>query len=332
MAKITKKCVHCSTMFEYCTSRQPNRQYCSRKCFAEKRKTKVRRECMMCDKEFYVSPSQLSDNKGKFCSRQCAVDFHKKKEKSICIECGIDFEFYPKGGTGKFCSHKCYTNNKKTDVKRECKQCGVEFFRPKNRLGKFCSQKCVHDNQNQKLLMKCKYCENNFMMRRDHYLAGRRYCSIKCYKTDIGHQKVERKCEICGTVFMVKPNLIRRGYGKLCSARCRGTNSVIIQDGKRSSLEVIIEQELNDLDIMYEVQKVIGYWPVDFYIPAENLVIECDGEYWHSLPSQIKRDKNKDKWLQKNGYNIIRIPEKEIRKDPKHALCSRLPSFQLSLF
>ena len=51
---------------------------------------------------------------------------------------------------------------------------------------------------------------------------------------------------------------------------------------------------------------------VDLYLPTLNLVIECDGERWHSLPEAVKRDTDWDEIISKkcdvlrlNGTDII---------------------------
>lgn len=49
----------------------------------------------------------------------------------------------------------------------------------------------------------------------------------------------------------------------------------------------------------------------DFKI--KNLLIEFDGEYWHSLLKNIENDKNKDEIAIRNGYKIFRVKEKECK-------------------
>jgi very-short-patch-repair endonuclease len=82
----------------------------------------------------------------------------------------------------------------------------------------------------------------------------------------------------------------------------------------------------------FEIQKKIGRYNVDFYLQHLDLVIECDGDYWHSLPRSVERDRRKDKWLKAKGYNIIRLSESDINTDPFKALTSKLPIMQLSIF
>ena len=37
---------------------------------------------------------------------------------------------------------------------------------------------------------------------------------------------------------------------------------------------------------------------VDFYLPENDIVIECDGKYWHSLPGRLERDSLKTEIMQ----------------------------------
>jgi len=57
----------------------------------------------------------------------------------------------------------------------------------------------------------------------------------------------------------------------------------------------------------------IGF--VDFYLLEYNIIIECDGEYWHNYPYGTNNDKKRDKKLKKLGYNLLRFWGNEIKKD-----------------
>lgn len=89
--------------------------------------------------------------------------------------------------------------------------------------------------------------------------------------------------------------------GKAASRKRSGTD-----------IELIIDALLESLDIEYEPQKHIGRWVVDFYVPSKLLVIECDGDYWHSKPEVQERDARKDTYLTQQGYNVLRLPGSQI--------------------
>lgn len=54
-----------------------------------------------------------------------------------------------------------------------------------------------------------------------------------------------------------------------------------------------------DLNIIY----------VDF--KCGNVIIEFDGDYWHSFPKIKERDIKKTKFISSVGYKLLRIPEND---------------------
>ncbi len=54
-------------------------------------------------------------------------------------------------------------------------------------------------------------------------------------------------------------------------------------DGRDSVLERTTQTLLSALGIPYVRHHVVGYFEFDLFIPGSNLLIECNGEYWHSL-------------------------------------------------
>ena len=81
--------------------------------------------------------------------------------------------------------------------------------------------------------------------------------------------------------------------------------------GKKSSLQIIVEEYLKELNIKFESEYMINNHAVDIFIEP-NICIECDGEYWHSLPEQVIRDLEFDDYCKNNDYVLIRLKEKDI--------------------
>lgn len=78
-----------------------------------------------------------------------------------------------------------------------------------------------------------------------------------------------------------------------------------------TSIEKLIADALNSMNIaFYHNIKVGRYFP-DFLI-FHNVIIECDGEYWHNE----EKDSKRDSYLMNNGYYIFRLAGKRILKDP----------------
>jgi very-short-patch-repair endonuclease len=91
-----------------------------------------------------------------------------------------------------------------------------------------------------------------------------------------------------------------------------------MQSGKMSvntKPEMKMKEILEKAGIHFERQKRIGRYLADFFISEYNLIIECDGDYWHNRPGAQERDKLRDAEIKAMGYDVIRFWEHEIMKD-----------------
>lgn len=80
-----------------------------------------------------------------------------------------------------------------------------------------------------------------------------------------------------------------------------------------TNIELIVYNFLKRRNIKFEKQYLINNkFLVDAFIPQLNLIIECDGKYWHNMKHIIKKDKAENAYLKKCGYKLIRLTEKEI--------------------
>uniref|UniRef100_A0A7C3SNC3 DUF559 domain-containing protein n=1 Tax=Dictyoglomus turgidum TaxID=513050 RepID=A0A7C3SNC3_9BACT len=67
-----------------------------------------------------------------------------------------------------------------------------------------------------------------------------------------------------------------------------------------TDIEKITENELKRRKLFYLPQQPIGgFVLVDFYLPDQKIIIECDGDYWHNRP-EIKEKDRKNKRNLKN--------------------------------
>ena len=79
---------------------------------------------------------------------------------------------------------------------------------------------------------------------------------------------------------------------------------------RMTSIEIKTKEFLDNLKIRYVMNKpIIGITQPDFFIEP-NICIYCDGDYWHSLPKAIERDKRINERLRFNNYKVIRLREK----------------------
>jgi len=87
-----------------------------------------------------------------------------------------------------------------------------------------------------------------------------------------------------------------------------------IQD---TSIELKIQNFLIKLGIEFYthfyVKKIYHSYQCDIFIPSKNLIIECDGNYWHNYPNLRRIDKIRTTELINNGFKVIRLWESEIK-------------------
>jgi len=61
-------------------------------------------------------------------------------------------------------------------------------------------------------------------------------------------------------------------------------------------------------------QAPIGRYVVDFFCPAKYLIIELDGGH-HNDDETAKRDLERQRWLEREGYRVVRFWNSEITGD-----------------
>lgn len=75
---------------------------------------------------------------------------------------------------------------------------------------------------------------------------------------------------------------------------------------------------LESRQVVFEAHRVMSeikhVYRCDFYIPAWNLVVECDGDYWYDFPRGREIDRIRTKELQAAGFNVLRLWEHVIRR------------------
>lgn len=95
--------------------------------------------------------------------------------------------------------------------------------------------------------------------------------------------------------------------------RRRSSMGIYSSKPKISSLNKILYSILDDLDIKYVPEYKIGFYHFDCFLVDYNILIECNGDYFHNTPVRIKNDKCKTTYI--NRYfpqlNIKTIWEHE---------------------
>ena len=220
---------------------------------------------------------RLKRGHGKFCSQSCAISYNHKGLPKPKSRINVAKATNALRGKPAW--------NRLPQILIICKQCGKTFY-VQNCFGKttkFCSRKC-------------------------HYLFNK---TIRGDKHFLFNQ-VPKICEWCGREYWVTQS--RKETAHFCSCQCHGAYSVR-KANKISKPEIIVNDALTNLGLLFESQYRIGKYSCDFALPQYNLVIEVDGDYWHSLSASIKRDKRKDIYLSSKGWIVLRFKEKDIYRN-----------------
>lgn len=113
--------------------------------------------------------------------------------------------------------------------------------------------------------------------------------------------------------------------GKTPSVEARKMRSIaqiknfnLIKTFKNTDIEKKIAKELTERGIIYKQNEPIqNIANVDFFIPKGNIIIECDGDFWHKLPGIPEKDATKTHKLTELGYQVFRFWGSEIHQSPK---------------
>ncbi|WP_406257366.1 AAA domain-containing protein [Streptomyces chartreusis] len=104
------------------------------------------------------------------------------------------------------------------------------------------------------------------------------------------------------------------------------TLGLVPSDVRRPPFDSLFEQHVY-LRLKQAGYHVIPQYPagskkIDLVVVGARgrLAVECDGDYYHSTPEQIRRDQQRDRELQRVGWEFWRLRESEFRYDPDEAL------------
>lgn len=151
-----------------------------------------------------------------------------------------------------------------------------------------------------------------------------KFCSRKCYaqwrsENNLGGPPPRRlynepiECEACGTKFIPKyPS--SKHPARFCSQECARYHQHITHRGTTWP-ERTIQALLLGLGINFIPEWKLNGFRADLYLPDYCVAIECDGEYWHSLPTNVRCDFKKTKAFSGAGIPVLHITDGDIKKD-----------------
>lgn len=161
------------------------------------------------------------------------------------------------------------------------------------------------------------------------------------------NKKVIAKCKWCNGSISVRMSTLSYQNGSVCCRKCMkletvetlkkryGVSTVLDIDSvklayKNSSIEKVIAKVLTKrYGVKYENPFTIDagsfQYSFDFYIPVANLLIECQGDYFHDFKKNgytgTPKDRSKASYVKNNtSYQLIHIWEHEIHLGRIHKI------------
>lgn len=205
----------------------------------------------------------------------------------------------------------------------------------------YCSMRCKYRRmvRNETITFTCRVCGAS---KTDKVRPGRTtpmYCSKKCMGKD-----PERNIRLADVARAEWADpAIRASLESQIKERCQteeykaARRDIMLRAYARGAFDEKMDTAparavaamLNDDGVDYEREWVRGHYSFDFYIPAANLCVEVNGDYWHGNPEvypaekltakQRRRqnmDKTKASYIRNRGFGLLTLWEKDITTRP----------------
>jgi very-short-patch-repair endonuclease len=134
-----------------------------------------------------------------------------------------------------------------------------------------------------------------------------------------------RRCKHCQTPF--KSKKAGTPYANFCSPACVTAHKVKVATVQSSRLEQRLGELLTEAGLTYTVQKPFGPFVADLAFPQVRLLVEVDGEAFHTTRSGEARDDRKDQAAHAAGWRILHLPQFMIEHHPQEAVRAVLDAY-----
>ena len=242
-----------------------------------------------------------------------------------CPVCGVMFRTY----SDKNCSRKCYYNSMKgLKQPEEQKKNHSKFMK---QWYKDNPKAAIEKNKKMADTLRGRPLTKEHAEKISEALTGKKKSKEhidKIIKTRKGytHSKETRKKLSSSTTKLWKDKNYRESQTeKIVKTTNSNKHRAILKEKRKlqitpvkdTTIEIKIQNFLEELKIYFEKHKYMSIphgYQCDIFIPSMNMIIECDGDYWHNYPHGTKKDHFRTKELIARGYNVLRIWECDIRK------------------
>src|SRR5690606_27876618 len=98
-------------------------------------------------------------------------------------------------------------------------------------------------------------------------------------------------------------------YSKETIAKIRKATlrQLATQAFRKTYIEKVMESFLNNSGIRYKYSFILEKRQFDFHLPDHNILIECDGDYWHANPKFYPNPDDRQKERQQNDLEKNKI-------------------------
>ena len=231
-----------------------------------------------------------------------------------------------------------------------CKHCKKEFeVDYRDRKQKYCSYDCYKEDHHE--IRVCEACHKDFKVRKSR--KTQRFCSVSCSLSVT--KKGNKNCVGRKLSKLTREKIGRAQIGRISSLeerkkkseaskqmwrRLKNTQFYIdkvneMKNGKAlmmrknasvnyrdTDIERLVENWLLNNGVLYVKQYWTGCSFADFWLPEDNIIVECDGTYWHSKPEVVERDKKHNEWLENNDYFVYRFTDTQIKNNLNECMSS----------
>lgn len=240
-----------------------------------------------------------------------------------CAKCGNIFS--PRSSNALFCM----------DCKMvPCQNCGNLFEVASMKLNmRFCSLACrsAYRFRGMRFSMDCCYCGKQIskpLSALKKKRSGELFCSRTC-RTKFYWENAETRQQIIDGI-KANPSLHTEARKiQLDEARAKRkpmteeTRQLIRQARLRqkfpvrmTSIEQALYDEFTKRRLTFEMHRTMfGRWQPDFVFESARLIVQADGDYWHSRPGAKENDEAFNHAAEIAGWCVWRFSEKVIKQD-----------------
>ena len=173
------------------------------------------------------------------------------------------------------------------------------------------------------IVQSCAWCHCTFTAKRSRVVRDGmgKFCSCSCFYQwqASGVTRGERLkgiCVICGSAYERKPSRMRR----TCSAKCGCVlGRRVAKPRVKTVIECKLEAMLLALGVPFTPQYFIRFENGQCTIPdafvSPRLALYVDGDYWHSRPEVVQRDRRIEAQLRDSGVLFHRILGSDINNN-----------------